>query len=393
MGLIENMRDAVEMAGGRMTREDYLTAVQRLIEDEGGSTKIDSLKSNAFNRNRMNKAGITTLDVGSEQFVWTQTMADDFLSGNMTSVGPMAVTTGNITTQTPDNMTDDGCFFGIRRRTADDFSEAARHYIIPRGTLRYVESEKNEMRLFSLAFKKGMNILLDGPKGCGKTMGLKAWASEVGLPVYRVNCSEGFTEESFIGYNTLIEGKVVWIDGLLPTAMRNGGILIFDEFRNARASVMSAWNAVGDSGTLLIPENNNEVIVAHPDFRTAATMNPLDGYAGGQDLNQATLDRFGMSMKVDYLPTDREMTVICEQSGVANLALARQFCTFAGDLRRMKVEGTLETDTSTRMLVDMMDASTDLNVAEIIDYIVVGRYQPHEVEDVKAVARARMADY
>jgi len=392
MGLIENMRDAIEMNGGRLSESDYLHSVLELIEGEGGQTTVESLKSNAFNTKRMTDAGICRVTIGKEKQVWSRIMADGLLDGSF-NAGPSAPTMNYVKKPVEQTITDEGTFYGIARRSPSDFSEIAQNYIIPRGTLRYVESEKNEMRLFSVAFKNNMNIAIDGPKGCGKTMGLKAWASEIGLPVYRVNCSEGFTEESFIGYNTLRNGEMTWVDGLLPLAMRNGGILIFDEFRHARPEIATALNPVGDSGQLMLTDNENEVIVAHPDFRMAATMNPLEGYSGGQDTNQATLDRFAINMMVDYLPADAEMKVVMEQSGVANMTLARQFVTLAGDLRRMKREGSLESDTSTRMLVDMMKASEDFNVTEIVDYCMVGRYQPHEVEELKTVARARLGDY
>ena len=392
MGLIENMRDAIEMNGGRLSESDYLHSVLELIEGEGGATTVESLKSNAFNTKRMTDAGICRVTIGKEKQVWSRIMADGLIDGSF-NAGTSAPTMNYVKKPVEQTITDEGTFYGIARRSPSDFSEIAQNYIIPRGTLRYVESEKNEMRLFSVAFKNNMNIAIDGPKGCGKTMGLKAWASEIGLPVYRVNCSEGFTEESFIGYNTLRNGEMTWVDGLLPLAMRNGGILIFDEFRHARPEIATALNPVGDSGQLMLTDNENEVIVAHPDFRMAATMNPLEGYSGGQDTNQATLDRFAINMMVDYLPADAEMKVVMEQSGVANMTLARQFVTLAGDLRRMKREGSLESDTSTRMLVDMMKASEDFNVTEIVDYCMVGRYQPHEVEELKTVARARLGDY
>ena len=392
MGLNENMRDAIEMNGGRLTETEYLATVLELIEGEGGSTTIDSLKSNAFNTKRMTDAAICRVTIGKEKQVWSRVLADSLIDGSFTNTSPTAQT-NYVAKPVEQQITDEGTFYGIERRSPSDFSEMARNYIIPRGTLRYVESEKNEMRLFSVAFKNNMNVAIDGPKGCGKTMGLKAWASEVGLPVYRVNCSEGFTEESFIGYNTLKNGTMTWVDGLLPLAMRNGGILIFDEFRHARPEIATALNPVGDSGTLMLTDNENEVVVAHPDFRMAATMNPLEGYSGGQDTNQATLDRFAINMMVDYLPADSEMKVVMEQSGVANISLARQFVNLAGDLRRMKKEGSLESDTSTRMLVDMMKASEDFNVTEIVEYCMVGRYQPHELEELKTVARARLGDY
>jgi MoxR-like ATPase len=389
-GLITNMRDAVELNGGQMTEEAYLNAVLELIESEGGTTSITSLKSNAFNSKRMENAGITRLTIGKDKYVWTIAMVEAMLAGNGT-MNTTAMPTNNVSA--PIMTTDDGTYYGIRRRQSEEYPEMAQAYIRNPQDLHYVESEKNEMRLLSIAFKSGMNVSLNGPKGCGKTMGVLAWASQVGIPVIRINCSEGFTEESFIGYNTLIDGKIAWIDGVLPLAMRCGAILIFDEFRHARPEIMTAWNAVGDSGRLMIPQNNNEIIVAHEDFRTFATMNPIEGYSGGQDLNQATLDRFGMALECEYLDESSEMNVIQQQSGVQNPALARQFVQLANDLRRLKNAHDLESDTSTRMLVDMMQVSNDLNMTEIVEYVMVGRYQHHEVDTIKTAARARLSDY
>jgi MoxR-like ATPase len=384
------MRDAVELNGGQMTEEAYLNAVLELIESEGGTTSITSLKSNAFNSKRMENAGITRLTIGKDKYVWTIAMVEAMLAGNGT-MNTTAMPTNNVSA--PIMTTDDGTYYGIRRRQSEEYPEMAQAYIRNPQDLHYVESEKNEMRLLSIAFKSGMNVSLNGPKGCGKTMGVLAWASQVGIPVIRINCSEGFTEESFIGYNTLIDGKIAWIDGVLPLAMRCGAILIFDEFRHARPEIMTAWNAVGDSGRLMIPQNNNEIIVAHEDFRTFATMNPIEGYSGGQDLNQATLDRFGMALECEYLDESSEMNVIQQQSGVQNPALARQFVQLANDLRRLKNAHDLESDTSTRMLVDMMQVSNDLNMTEIVEYVMVGRYQHHEVDTIKTAARARLSDY
>lgn len=390
MGLIDNMRDAVEMNGGQMSEDAYLAAVLEQIESEGGSTSIGSLKSNAFNTKRMESAGITRLTIGKDKFVWTTMMVESMLSGSATFNTGTTTTSNNVNAPEP---TDDGYFYGIRRRSPDEYPAHIQAFIIPRGSLKYVESDAGEMRLLAVAYKNGWNVSSNGPKGCGKTMAMMMFCSEVGLPFMRINCSEGFTEESFIGYNTLIDGKITWIDGVLPESLRYGCILCFDEFRHARPEIMTAWNPVGDSGRLVLPQNNNEVVVAHEDFRTFATMNPIEGYSGGQDVNQATLDRFSMALEATYLPETSEIRVIQEQSGINNPAIARQFTQLANDLRNLKTQHDLESDTSTRMLVDMMQATTDLNVSEIVEYVMIGRYQPHEADLIKTTARARLADY
>ena len=116
MGLIENMRDAVELSGGKMTEEAYLNKVLEIIESEGGSTNIASLKSNAFNSKRMESAGITRLTIGKDKFVWTTSMVESMMSGNAT---PMTTTMqNNVNAPEP---TDDGYFYGIRRRQPEEY--------------------------------------------------------------------------------------------------------------------------------------------------------------------------------------------------------------------------------------------------------------------------------
>ena len=172
MSMINDMRDAVELNGGRVSEEKYLAEVQRLIESKGGSTTVASLKSNAFNSARMEKAGVIRVSVGQDKMVWTRTLADGLMAGNL-SVGPQ---TNFVEKATPtDLITDEGCFYGIPRRSPSEYPDFVQQYIIPRGTLGYVESSKNEMRLFSVAFKARMNVAIDGPKGVEKR-----WVSKHG---------------------------------------------------------------------------------------------------------------------------------------------------------------------------------------------------------------------
>ena len=115
MGLIENMQFAVESNGGRMTEEEYLKEVLRIIESEGGSTNIASLKSNAFNTKRMEAAGITRLTIGKDKYVWTTSMVESMMSGNAVAM-PTTTLVNNVNAPEP---TDDGYFYGIRRRSEE----------------------------------------------------------------------------------------------------------------------------------------------------------------------------------------------------------------------------------------------------------------------------------
>lgn len=386
MGMIDNMRDAVEMAGGRMSEEAYLREVQSLIEADGGNTTLKSLQANAFAKRYMVPAGVMRVTIGDTKEVWLQEKAEEIIAGTLSGIGPAAKIE-------QDYHTGEGAYNGIAVRSFDEFPQHLHANIYRPGSVMFEPTNKDELRLMSIAYRTGHNMMFTGPKGCGKTMAVKAFASHIGLPVLRVNCSEGITEDQFIGYRTIVDGEVVWIDGLLPIAMRYGCILLLDEFNGARSEVLIALNSVGDSATLLLPLNNNEVVKAHPSFRMVATMNPTEGYEGVQEVNQATKDRFALQIDFDYLEADKEISVIQKVSGVTNPPLARELVALANDLRRLRKDHTLESDTSTRTLIQMMEMSNDLNITELVDYIMVGKYQGHEAEDVRMAARARLSAY
>ena len=74
--------------------------------------------------------------------------------------------------------------------------------------------------------------------------------------------------------------------------MRNGDLLLIDEISLADDSVLERLNSVLEpSRTLTIAEKGGEVIVAHPEFRVLATMNP-GGDFGKKELSPALRNRF-----------------------------------------------------------------------------------------------------
>lgn len=92
-------------------------------------------------------------------------------------------------------------------------------------------------------------------------------------------------------YNYLFE----WVDGPLVLAMKQGDIFVLDEINLADDAVIERLNSVLEpSRTLTLAEKGtsiDSVIVAHPNFRFLATMNPGDDY-GKRELSPALRSRF-----------------------------------------------------------------------------------------------------
>ena len=403
---IEAMSEAVTTSGGRMTEDDYLLGIHNIIESHGRETSIDSLKVNAFNKKRMDKAGVCRVTIGDSRQVWSKVMAEDLMNGNVPT-GEAPINNPTVVTTRPINNTPlatvqvGGAFYGIPRNSPEVVAEFEAHIsaLIP-NVIGFVQSSRQEFRLMANRYKQSLagntiksHMIAVGPKGCGKSLLAKDFFGQLQVPLMRINLSDGVTEDQFIGCRTLVDGEVVFQDGILTVAAKLGIPVLADEINGARENILMALNGLMDTGILVIPEDNNRVVKAKAGFMVIGTMNPPEDYAGVNAMNQATKDRFTYNITFDYLSADLEKQVIMEQTGFTDETLVTNLVALAGDLRRLKSNHQMETDTSTRTLVQLVDELQDLTITEAIEYVMLGRYTADERSQVEAAARARIAEY
>jgi MoxR-like ATPase len=279
---------------------------------------------------------------------------------------------------------------GIEVANIEDYDEATASRVPPHSP-GFVESPEQEIEALADAWISGEHTMLEGPKGCGKTILVAQFCFHTQLPMWRFNCSEGITEDDLVGFNTAVNGNTVWMDGIIPRWARNGGILFADEFNGASPSVMLWMHMAMDSATIVLP--TGEKIDLHPSCRVVAAINPPEDYAGLEELNEATRDRYAMGLTMTYLPSNKEMTVIMDQSGNADSALAREIIALAGDLRRMKSDNTLNRDCSTRTLVQVMRLSLRQSQTRSIERALISKYDRHHREKVRTTCRARLSAF
>lgn len=148
----------------------------------------------------------------------------------------------------------------------------------------------NILQLLYAYWKAKRNILLIGPRGCGKNKAVEIFAKIMRLPLYTASLSTHIDEDALYGYYTMVEGEVKFVDGIITRAARQGGILVLDEINSPEnQGVLFPLHSLLDSRRTLYLAETNEEIKARNLF-VVATMNP--GYQGVYSLNEALVSRF-----------------------------------------------------------------------------------------------------
>lgn len=239
------------------------------------------------------------------------------------------------------------------------------HNNTPKIESDYIFNKENLAFCLYMMMNKNNPMLLTGPTGSGKSSIITQVAARLNWPYYRINCDADITRADFVGQWVLQGKEMVFQYGILPNAMREGALLVVDEWDTANPAIGMALQAVlEDDGKLTIAETG-EVITPSAGFRIACTSNTLGMgdetglYNGTQPQNFASLDRFKIVLEVDYPSKDAEVNIIKKKVGITDGDILRKLVEYARLIREAFKREEIRVTMSTRTILNIADKIVD----------------------------------
>ncbi|HJG68154.1 MoxR family ATPase [Staphylococcus cohnii] len=243
---------------------------------------------------------------------------------------------------------------------------------------QYINKDETVFDDATLMMALNKNILLKGPTGSGKTKLAETLSETIDRPMHQVNCSVDLDAESLLGFKTIQTNEngtqeIVFIDGPVIKAMKEGHILYIDEINMAKPETLPILNGVLDYRRKLTNPFTGEIINAAPGFNVIAAIN--EGYIGTLPMNEALKNRF-VVIQVDYIDGDILSDVIKNQSQLSDDKTIQKIINFNEDLRTMTKQGQIsEEAASIRALIDLSDLATVMPIERAIKRTIIDKLE------------------
>jgi MoxR-like ATPase len=218
--------------------------------------------------------------------------------------------------------------------------------IIPRDTPPYLDNGEKYVERIARALAFFRQCALIGPSGTGKTHIVYLVAELAGLPLWEINCSLQTSVFDLFGRYVGL-GKENWIDGLITSWCRHGGILYLDEANMMKQYIATRLNPIFDQrGHMVLTEKDNEIIQRHPDAFLIISMNPVSSeFAGTKPINAAMRRRMSVWLNFDYMSVgnkiDEKEIDLVEKKARVDRKDAEKIIKIGAELRKQYKTGEL----------------------------------------------------
>ncbi|MGI0087193.1 MAG: AAA family ATPase [Nitrosotalea sp.] len=261
--------------------------------------------------------------------------------------------------------------------------------LIPKDTPPYLDNGEHYVERIGRALAFFRQCALIGPSGTGKTHIVYLVAELAGLPMWEINC--GLQTSVFDLFGRYVGlGKENWIDGLITSWCRYGGILYLDEANMMKQDIATRLNPILDQrGHMVLTEKDNEIIQRHKDAFLIISMNPVSSeFAGTKPINAAMRRRMSVWLNFDYMSVgakiDEKEIDMVERKASVSRKNAEKIIRVGAELRKQYKSGELPYGPSVGDLLNwakiVADGASVNDAAE--ETIIALTSDDHEVQTI-----------
>jgi len=235
--------------------------------------------------------------------------------------------------------------------------------LIPEAYKNYVPFGNYDDMTTIISSKQFYPVFITGNSGNGKTMMVEQICAKQKRQFVCISMTPETDESDLMGNYILIDGEMVWRDGPVTVAARQGAVLCIDEIDYGSQN-LSALQRVLEGKPFLL-KKKNEIVTPAEGFTIIATANTKgkgseDGrYMFTNVLNEAFLERFPITMEQTWAPDRVEKKILIKElvsAGREDDQFAEKLVTWATAIRRTFEDDGCDEVISTRRLVHIAKA-------------------------------------
>jgi MoxR-like ATPase len=261
-------------------------------------------------------------------------------------------------------------------------------------------------RKLQVLLESGLNILLDGPQGCGKTVLAKTIARTLGMEFVFFNCGAVIDPGDFLATVQLRAGPggapvTDFLKTEFLTALEQAGtepakrwLVFLDELNRCPESARNVLMPALDSTRRVYHPIENRFVSIPDNVQFVAAVNRGGEFTGTFGIDAAQLDRFA-PLAMDYLPPEEEIKLLTGRHPELSRTLVEKIVEAAHRLRTSKelsaglsVRATDEA--CTYLKHPLMEHEQSKMLAEVLKSSFCGRF-PGRWDDVASDAGAAWA--
>ena len=192
--------------------------------------------------------------------------------------------------------------------------------------------------------ESGLNILLDGPQGCGKTVLARSIATSLGMEFVFFNCGAVVEATDFLAtiqVRASATGQPVtdFVKTEVLTSLEEAGdhperryLIFLDEFNRCQESARNALMPALDSTRRVFHPIDNRFLLIPDNVQFIAAVNRGSEFSGTFGIDAAQLDRFA-PLQMDYPPPEEEVNLLEKRHPELSAKIIRLVVDIADALR------------------------------------------------------------